>query len=54
LLFLQTGPTCNRYVPESTFDYFDCVKSGDGKFYMRGDPAMECWNYTDKVGGLYN
>jgi len=30
---------------ESTLDYFDCLADSSGTYYMRGDPAMECWNY---------
>jgi len=49
LLFLLWG---YFMLSESTLDYFDCVEGSDGKHYMRGDPAMECWNYG--VPNLHN
>ena len=38
---------------ESTLDYFDCLADSSGTYYMRGDPAMECWNYSDASPNLH-
>jgi hypothetical protein len=37
-----------RRYTRATLDYFDCIKDEgeEGKYWMRGDPAMECWNYS--------